>query len=426
MSTQAVGTYKLNSFWESGRLIFYEKAFGHTTTGDVFILGHDYVQVGDTANDVNFVWDGLTTGTFTLDAEAHTLAMTGVATSTDGAVTITSTASAAALTVNSIWSTAAATGRPLAANLTTNVSLGSYANAFKANVDCQSVGGATGLLSAGNFEVTFPTTGIAGTTVGVEIEMTYGATCGALQKPAFFYLGTNGTARSDFDTYGDFLILSSNLTAGTGKMVGAGTSTFRIGTGALGATKRYIPLSTAGDSFTSAYPVVLSYAGVALELTGGAKATITSTGDYTSPPFVVTRTFVTSDFDQTYHAAARVNLDLTNDVPSGKYASALNVRIIGASDVASTGQLYGLWVDSAGTGAAAGGEFYMGRFSVQSGASIPTAYMEFQSADPGVTYLFAFSSANAPCVAGGTGTTYTIAVRTPDNAVGYIRVFAAA
>lgn len=89
MATQGVGTYKLNAFWEEGRLIYYEKAYGHTTTGDVFILGHDYVQVGDTANDVNLVWKGTTTGTFTLDAGAHTLALTGMATSSDGAVTIT-------------------------------------------------------------------------------------------------------------------------------------------------------------------------------------------------------------------------------------------------------------------------------------------------------------------------------------------------
>jgi len=166
------------------------------------------------------------------------------------------------------------------------------------------------------------------------------------------------------------------------------------------------------------------------------KLTVTGTGDYTSPAFSVTRTFVTADFDQTYHAAARVNLDLTNDVPGAKYASALNVRIIGAGDVASTGQLYGLWVDSAGTAAAIGGTFYMARYSVQAGAAIPTAYMQFQTADPGVTYAFAFVNNNAipPCTAGGTDCTasgatdptYTIAVQTPDGAAGYIRVWAAA
>ncbi len=102
MSSQAVGTYKLNSFWESGRLIFYEKAYGHTTTGSVFILGHDYVQVGDTANDVDLAWKGTTTGTFTLDAADHTLVMTGVATSTDGAVTITNATATSSTTTGAL------------------------------------------------------------------------------------------------------------------------------------------------------------------------------------------------------------------------------------------------------------------------------------------------------------------------------------
>ena len=168
----------------------------------------------------------------------------------------------------------------------------------------------------------------------------------------------------------------------------------------------------------------------------GARVVVASTGDYTSPAFSVNRTFVTADFDQTYHAASRVTLELTNDVPAAKYASAFNIRITGAGDVASTGQLYGLWVDSAGTAAAIGGAFYMARYSVQAGAAIPTAYMQFQTADPGVTYAFAFvnNTAIPPCTAGGTDCTasaatdptYTIAVQTPDGAAGYIRVWAAA
>jgi hypothetical protein len=102
MSTQGVGNFAINAFWESGRLIYYEKAYGHTTTGDVFILGADYVQVGDTANDVNFVWKGDTTGTFTLDAGAHTLALTGMATSTDGAVTITNATATSSTTTGAL------------------------------------------------------------------------------------------------------------------------------------------------------------------------------------------------------------------------------------------------------------------------------------------------------------------------------------
>jgi len=102
MATQGVGTYKLNSFWESGRLIYYEKAYGHTTTGDVFILGHDYVQVGDTANDVDFQWYGTTTGTFVLDAAAHTLAMTGMAASIDGIFTISNATEATSTTAGAL------------------------------------------------------------------------------------------------------------------------------------------------------------------------------------------------------------------------------------------------------------------------------------------------------------------------------------
>ncbi len=102
MSTQGVGNFAINAFWESGRLIYYEKAYGHTTTGNVFILGADYVQVGDTANDVNFQWKGDTTGTFTLDAGAHTLALTGMATSTDGAVTITNATATSSTTTGAL------------------------------------------------------------------------------------------------------------------------------------------------------------------------------------------------------------------------------------------------------------------------------------------------------------------------------------
>lgn len=54
MATQGVGTFAINSFWESGSLIFYEKAVGHTATGDVFTLGTAAVKVGGTSQDVDF------------------------------------------------------------------------------------------------------------------------------------------------------------------------------------------------------------------------------------------------------------------------------------------------------------------------------------------------------------------------------------
>jgi len=219
---------------------------------------------------------------------------------------------------------------------------------------------------------------------------------------AFEKYEVSDNASSDFNLYG-LLWHLVGLEDVTTKVWYDNTLKIQIDT-----TKWYIPLSSAEGSYTSAYPVNL-----------------TSTGGYTAPPFRVQRTFVTADFDQTYHAAARVTLDLTNDVVAAKYASAFNVRIIGAGDVAATGQLYGLWVDSAGTAGAIGGTFHMARFSVQAGAAIPTSYLQFQTADPGVTYAFAFDNnyGVGPCTAGGTGSSYTIAVLTPDGDPGYIRVF---
>jgi len=215
--------------------------------------------------------DGSALGSTALQWSDLFLASGGVINFNNGAITITHSTTGK-LAVAATWTTAAATGRPFAVNFTTNVSLGSYANAFKANVDLSAKGGATGLLSAGNFEVTNATTGIAGNIACVEMEMTYGATCGALAKPCFMYVNSNGTAKTDFDDYGDFIKIGTGMTAATGHIIGAGTSTLRIGTGALSATKRYIPLSTAEASYTSAYPVVLTYAGTALGIT----STITS------------------------------------------------------------------------------------------------------------------------------------------------------
>ena len=156
---------------------------------------------------------------------------------------------------------------------------------------------------------------------------------------------------------------------------------------------------------------------------------VTSIGAYVRPALTVTRTFVTADFASTYHAVSRVTLSLTNDVPNAKYASALNVRVTGAADVASGGTLYGLWVDSDGTAAAIGGTFYMARFSVQANAARPTAYLQFGTADPGVTYAFSFSNniAVPPCIADtgtpGANAIYKIAVDC-NGTPGYLAVYA--
>lgn len=181
---------------------------------------------------------------------------------------------------NTVLTGAGQVGGRVRVNLETEVTLGSYANAFKASVDLGTNGGVTGLLSVSCSEMTMATANISGTYAIEEWEMTYAATgSGSLPKPCFVYANTNGTKRTVFDDYGDFIIFGTGFTAATGHMFGAGTSTIRLGTGALGATKRYIPLSTAGDSFTTAYPIVLTYAGeaLAIDTTIGNSATTVQT-----------------------------------------------------------------------------------------------------------------------------------------------------
>ena len=305
MGTHGIGVYGINSKFASGNLVFYEKAVGRTATGDVLTIGTTAVNVGGTAQSVDFGWYAT------------------------GSASVVISASGTSLTL-------------IAVNMATNAPV-----------------------------------------VITDATATSSATTGAL-------IVTGGIATAADLSVGDDIFIA------TGGVINFASSdaTITHSTGVLAITP---------------------------------KLTVTGTGDYTSPAFSVTRTFATADFDQTYHAAARVNLDLTNDVPANKYASAFNIRIIGAGDVTSGGQLYGLWVDSAGTAAAIGGTFHMGRFSVQAGAAIPTSYLQFQTADPGVTYAFSFVNNNAipPCESGGTGSTYTIAVQTPDGVVGYLRVFAA-
>lgn len=92
MGTHGIGTYLVNSKFASGNQYWFEKTVGRTTTGDIFKIGTTSVTVGNTANDIDLQWYGTTTGTFILDALAHTLVMTGMAsTITGGALTMGAT-----------------------------------------------------------------------------------------------------------------------------------------------------------------------------------------------------------------------------------------------------------------------------------------------------------------------------------------------
>lgn len=68
---------KIKSRWDSGNLIFHESS-SLATIANVLTIGTTGVTVGSSTNDINFSWLGTTTGTFDLDAGAHTLVTTGL------------------------------------------------------------------------------------------------------------------------------------------------------------------------------------------------------------------------------------------------------------------------------------------------------------------------------------------------------------
>jgi len=102
MSTKGVGTFLINSVFASGSLVFYEKAVGRTATGDVFTVGTAAVKVGGTSQDVDFQWYGTGSKSFILDLGAATMTLVGVATATDGAVTITDATATSSTTTGAL------------------------------------------------------------------------------------------------------------------------------------------------------------------------------------------------------------------------------------------------------------------------------------------------------------------------------------
>lgn len=131
----------------------------------------------------------------------------------------------------------------------------------------------------------------------------------------------------------------------------------------------------------------------------------------------------------TYIDAYGINITMTTQVPASSYFDALFVGIVGGTGgIASGGVMYLLWVDVNGGGTNSG-LFYLARFSVQSGSMIPNAYLQFQSASPGVEHLFRLAGNFAPWADGGTDCTAsgatdprgTVAIQEPDGTTVYIR-----
>jgi len=176
-------------------------------------------------------------------------AFIGTLTITSGGNTITTTNSATSgtyqpLVVDTTMTGAGAdVGRSKFA-MSTNVALGSFSNALKAEVTYGASGRTTGLGSAFVAEMTLSAGTSSGNYAPVEIELNAPASASTGTATAFMYISTQGANVAAVDSNA-FLFNLQGLTAGSGKMLQTGT-TFATPAATLkckvGATTYYLPL----------------------------------------------------------------------------------------------------------------------------------------------------------------------------------------
>jgi len=173
----------------------------------------------------------------------------GTLTITSGGNTITTTNSATSgtyqpLVVDTAMTGAGADGGRSKFAMSTNVALGSFSNALKAEVTYGASGRTTGLGSAFVAEMTLSAGTSSGNYAPVEIELNAPASASTGTATAFMYISTQGANVAAVDSNA-FLFNLQGLTAGSGKMLQTGT-TFATPAATLkckvGATTYYLPL----------------------------------------------------------------------------------------------------------------------------------------------------------------------------------------
>ena len=176
----------------------------------------------------------------------------GTLTITSGGNTITTTNTATSgtyqpLVVDTTMSGAGADGGRAKFAMSTNVALGSFSNALKAEVTYGAAGRTTGLGSAFVAELTLSAGTSSGTYAPLELELNCASGASTGTTTSLIYASVNGTGAGTVDTNGVFMNIQG-LTAGAGKMLVAG-STLGTAYGGLrvrvGATNYWIPLYSA-------------------------------------------------------------------------------------------------------------------------------------------------------------------------------------
>ena len=176
----------------------------------------------------------------------------GTLTITSGGNTITTTNTATSgtyqpLVVDTTMSGAGADGGRAKFAMSTNVALGSFSNALKAEVTYGASGRTTGLGSAFVAELSLSAGTSSGTYAPLELELNCASGASTGTTTSLIYASVNGTGAGTVDTNGVFMNIQG-LTAGAGKMLVAGTT---LGTAygglrvRVGATNYWIPLYAA-------------------------------------------------------------------------------------------------------------------------------------------------------------------------------------
>ncbi len=165
-------------------------------------------------------------------------------------ITTTNTATSGTyqpLVVDTTMSGAGADGGRSKFSMSTNVALGSFSNALKAEVTYGASGRTTGLGSAFVAELSLSAGTTSGTYAPLELELNCASGDSTGTTTSLIYASVNGTGAGTVDTNGVFMNIQG-LTAGAGKMLVAGTT---LGTAygglrvKVGATNYWIPLYAA-------------------------------------------------------------------------------------------------------------------------------------------------------------------------------------
>jgi hypothetical protein len=131
--------------------------------------------------------------------------------------------------------------------MTSNVALGSWSNALKAEVTYGSTGSTTGLGSAFVAEMTLSAGTTAGTYAPLEVELNIGSGASLGTRTAFGYFSVQGADVTNMDDTG-YLFSINGLSAASGKLFQTNTATdashaLRID---IGGTDYFIMLTNSG------------------------------------------------------------------------------------------------------------------------------------------------------------------------------------